>query len=280
MRLTDAQIEERINAFFEQNFQALQMEGGHALSPELKQAALNQVLMYWRRLRDIALKITDTEVKLNLPDQKSRAGRPFGIEGVVDIVREADRTVLYDVKTHDREVINANKEDYAEQLDVYAYIWTKLRGQKLHETAIICTRFPDEIRTALDGGDVAQLEKLMQKWDPVIRLTYNTDHVEATVERFGRVVDDIEEGCFEPPPVSRLRKALAGTHVPFAVSVCRNCDARYSCSAYREYTEHYARGATRRGMECYFCDLEDLGAEEERENHILAGLDAQPRASD
>jgi hypothetical protein len=52
----------------------------------------------WRRLRDVAEKITETEVRLHLPNQTTPKGRRFNIEGVVDIVQEGERTIMYDLR--------------------------------------------------------------------------------------------------------------------------------------------------------------------------------------
>ena len=64
MTIQTDDIEARINEFFEENFAALLLEGGHSLAPEVKETARQQVLMYWRKLRDIAERVTDTEVRL------------------------------------------------------------------------------------------------------------------------------------------------------------------------------------------------------------------------
>jgi len=70
--LNDAEIEKRLRGMFERNYQRLRLESGHALTPEIKEAALQQVLYYWKKLRDLANTITDTEVRLHLPNQLSR----------------------------------------------------------------------------------------------------------------------------------------------------------------------------------------------------------------
>ena len=98
--MKDFEVEERIHDFFRDNYEMLKLEGGHSMTAESRQIALQQVLLYWKNLKDVATHVTDTEVKLNLPGQTTPAGRAFGIEGVVDIVRDDDRTVMYDVKTH------------------------------------------------------------------------------------------------------------------------------------------------------------------------------------
>ena len=102
-------LEEKIRDYFEENYQLLRLEGGHALTADAKELALNQVLMYWKKLQDIAKKVTDAEVRLSLPNQKTPKGRTFSIEGIVDIVREEEMTGMYDVKTHDLEYIEENK---------------------------------------------------------------------------------------------------------------------------------------------------------------------------
>ena len=123
MTIESDEIEERIEEFFEENMATLALESGHSLSPQARETARQQVLMYWRKLRAIAERVTDTEVRLSLPQNRSPDGRTFAIEGIVDIVREDERVVMYDIKTHETETIRANIEDYERQLNVYAHIW-------------------------------------------------------------------------------------------------------------------------------------------------------------
>jgi hypothetical protein len=166
-------VEDRIREFFEENLQALQAEGGHPLAPDAKETALQQVLLYWRKLRGIAEKVTDTEVRLTLPEQLTPRGRKFAIEGIVDIVRENDRTVMYDLKTHDATSVRQNIEPYEQQLNVYAHIWQNLRGQPLDEMAIIMTALPESIAEAIQTGDEACLADELERWDPVVPVPFD-----------------------------------------------------------------------------------------------------------
>jgi hypothetical protein len=118
--MTEQEVEEFIRASFEENFETLRMESGHSITPNAKQAALEQVLLYWSKLRDIAINVTDTEIKLTLPELLSSEGRKYAIEGVVDLVREEGTTWMYDIKTHDGDYVRANIGQYEEQLNVYA----------------------------------------------------------------------------------------------------------------------------------------------------------------
>jgi hypothetical protein len=275
MSAIDTEIEAKIREFFDRNLAELQAEGGHALAPEVQRVALEQVQLYWRRLRGIAEKVTDTEVRLNLPGQKTPQGRTFGIEGIVDIVREEGRTVLYDIKTHDADSIRGNLAEYEKQLNIYAHIWQKLRGEALDETAIICTQYPPEVHAAVMAGDQAALEEALASWEPVIQVPFDTAHVDEIVRAFADVVDRIEDRQFEPAETRQLKQRLPGLRTIFAVAVCRNCDARFSCSSYRSYVLG-GRGAAESQFRQY---IEDLGEDIDRQDFVIAALDAAPPLS-
>jgi hypothetical protein len=248
--------ESQLREMFDLNFERLRLENGHSLAPDVRDAAWEQVRCYWRKLRHIAETVTDTEVKLNLPNQKTPKKRTFCIEGVVDIVRENDKVTMYDLKTHDLEFVKENIELYRDQLNVYAYIWQNLRGERLDETAVIATPVPDAVSAAIRGGDPVQIEAAFTEWNPVVPVAFDAGNVKQTIAEFASVVDKIEDHEFHPPPLSELtrREGKRGT---FATRVCRNCDMRFSCSSYREYARKYKdRGWSK------FADFYDLGADE------------------
>jgi len=265
----DREVEARIDEFLDQNLAELQADRGHALAPQVRETARKQVKLYWRRLRDIAKKVTDTEVRLGLTGEATPAGRPFAIEGIVDIVRDERRTVLYDVKTHAEEAIRANLSDYQAQLNVYAHIWQTLRGESLDETAIICTECPPGVLAAFDEGDEARLERTLGEWHPVIPVEFDPQDVKKTIRAFAEVVDRIEDHDFDPRPVADLKRKEPGLRTVFAVAVCRNCDARFSCDSYRRYAL-----VSRRAQESAFkAYIEDLGDDELKEEFLLAALE-------
>jgi hypothetical protein len=272
MSTYDLEVEEFIRQAFAENFEMLRFEGGHSLAPDVKEAAMQQVLLYWRKLREIAEKVSETEVKLNLPEQKTPKGRKFGIEGVVDIVRENDQTVMYDIKSHEVDYVRANTEFYEQQLNVYAYIWQKLRHQPLDQTAIIATDFPEAVAEVLANGDEAQLEAALNEWNPVVEIPFDERHVETTIAEFGCVVDAIEERRFAPPPVEKLQTRLeSATKTLFATRVCINCDARFSCASYRDYALESGQGSAEKNFRRYF---NDYGQEFEVEAWHTANLEA------
>jgi hypothetical protein len=238
--MSDSTYEQEIEAFirevFEQNCEELRLDSGNAITPDVKQMALNQVLLYWRVMREVAENVTDTEVRLSLPSNETPCGRDYTIEGVVDILRVNDRTIMYDIKTHNADYVRANLDLYEDQLNVYAHIWQNLRRQPLDEMAVIATDLPDEVRDALASGNDEQLTYALGQWQPLVPIKFDPHRVEETIHEFGKVVDAIEDGRFAPPPVEKLQENIPGKHnIRFGTHICRNCDARFSCASYRQY---------------------------------------------
>jgi hypothetical protein len=270
----DAEIQAFIRDMFEENYELLRLEGAGGLSPDAKETALQQVLLYWRKMREVAESITDTEVKLSLPGQETLEGRGFTIQGVVDIVREKGRTIMYDIKSHDAEYVRANRELYEKQLNVYAYIWQELRGQPLDEAAVIATDFPESIKEALSSRDGERLAQALEKWDPLVPIPFDMASVQATTKEFADVVDAIEAREFAPRPAEDLGERMHGSETLFVTRVCGNCDARFSCSSYRRYALR-GRGRVERRFREYFSNLgTDVAQDDWRTVNLNAARDA------
>ena len=94
----------------------------------------------------------------------------------------------------------------------------------------------------------------------------------ATIEEFGAAVDRIEMHDFAPRPVEQLSERLPGTRAKFAVYVCRNCDARYSCRSYQAYSF----GSRARSENAVAAYLDDLGDNDTRDAFAIAALEAEP----
>lgn len=266
--MEDYEIIDKIKEYFEDNYELMRLEGGHAVTEDIKQLALTQVLYYFTKMRDVANKVTDTEVKLTLPDQKTPKGRDFTIEGVVDIVRDDNETWMYDIKTHDTAYIQSNKELYERQLNVYAHIWQRLRGQALDKTAIISTAYPEGLKHAHLLNDQFRIQYELSKWNPLIELDFDQEKVKEIVEHFAEIVDCIEDKRFKPAPVETLRSTMEGTNALFGTRVCRNCDVRFSCSSYRDYATSKGKGE-RGSFRKYF---DDFGSDTDKEEWVNANL--------
>jgi len=274
--MTPKEVEKRIAEMFEENYQFFRASGGHALTENIKQTALKQVIAYYRKLRHIAENVSEVEVKLTLPNETTPNGNTFNIEGIVDIVHEEGEVCMYDLKTHDADYIRSHTDFYESQLNVYAHIWQNLRNNKLDRTAIISTALPEKVRTALARGDEKEVEQALDAWNPIIDIAYSQENVKQTIAEFAQVVDKIEERSFSAPEVKRLKEKVEGTGVQFATYFCRNCDARYSCPSYREYVRQ--SGAKNQAeFRKYLEDSGDAVASEER---MLADLEKSKTETD
>jgi hypothetical protein len=240
--MKEQDVDQKIREFFDANYRQFLAEGGaHVLTPRALDQARQQVEHYWKKLRDIAVSVTDTEVRLQLPNQKTPKNRRFVIEGVVDLVREADRIRMYDVKTHFCGEVERHRPSYAAQLNVYAYIWRELRGQEVHEMGVIAVQLPDPLRTAIREHDLAAIERELSTWNPLVPIPFEPHNLDDTFAEIARTVDLIEDGAFAPPPLDKLKESAGadentgGRKVVFATLHCRNCDGRFSCDSYRQY---------------------------------------------
>ncbi len=280
--MSDSTYEQEIEAFirevFEQNCEELRLDSGNAITPDVKQLAMNQVLLYWRVLREVAENVTDTEVRLSLPGNETSCGRDYTIEGVVDILRVNDRTIMYDIKTHNADFVRANLDLYEDQLNVYAHIWQKLRRQPLDEMAVIATDLPDEVRDALASGNGEQLSYALGQWQPLVPIKFDPHRVDETIHEFGKIVDAIEDGRFIPPPVEKLQEQIPGKHnIRFGTHICRNCDARFSCASYRQYAWLGRKQVGDRAIMQY---IEDPVSDAEQETWRDANLESSSSAED
>ena len=266
--INEERIERKIEEFFHRNYEMLRAEGGRPLTAHMRHKALNQVRQYYAKMKEVAHQVTETEVKLTLPEQRTPDGRRFSIEGVVDIVQEGEEIVMYDIKTHDPEMIRDNQDLYAEQLNVYAHIYQQLRSNRLDQTAIICTSFPRDLDLALKEQDAARITRAFAAWDPVVPIPFHQDNVSRMVENFGAVVDRIENKEFSPPPLERLQEQFGAGKGVFANKICRQCDARFSCESYRAFARtRYGRGFDFRRF------FEEDRDEAEQEEWVLGNLE-------
>lgn len=266
--MNDQQIEQQIRDAFRENYERLRLEGAPALTDFALENALTQILFYWRKLRTIATNVTDTEVKLSLPEQNTPKGRKFTIEGIVDIVREDNETWMYDIKTHDPDYIRGNIQFYADQLNIYAHIWQELRKNQLDHTAVIATQLPKELVNTDPTENIDLFNRFFQQWEPVIHIPFDQQGVNQTIQDFACVVDQIEDNEFQPPPLEKLNETIEGTNTTFATRICRNCDARFSCETYRQYALADG-GRTTAHFRQY---IDDYGDDAEQQDWISANL--------
>jgi hypothetical protein len=261
---------------FEANFERLREESGRSLAPFIKESARQQVLLYYRRLRELAAQVEETEVRLVLPEQTSPAGRQYTLEGVVDIVEDGSSTVMYDLKTYlDADAARDHVEPHYRQLNVYAHIWKGLRGRQLDKVAVIATRPTRPLYRALRAGEPAKIQSAMEEWDPVLEVPVDGNVVAEVMESFGRVVDLIEDRKFSPPGLEVLKApSRPDGKVPFAQDVCLNCDARFGCASYRQLVRAQSPGRADQALRDASADF---GGDAEKQDWRDSGVTATAR---
>ena len=261
---------------FEANFEHLRQESGRSLAPFIKESARQQVLLYYRRLRELAAHVEETEVRLVLPAQTSPAGRQYTLEGVVDIVEDGSSTVMYDLKTYlDADAARDHVEPHYRQLNVYAHIWKGLRGRQLDKVAVIATRPTRPLYRALRAGETAKIEAAMDAWNPVLEVPVDGNVVADVMESFGRVVDLIEDRKFNPPALEILKApSRPDGKVPFSQDVCLNCDARFGCASYRQLVRAQSPGRADQALRDASADF---GGDAEKQDWRDSGVTATAR---
>lgn len=232
--MTEDEMLQFIEESFDENYELLRLEGGHSLSPFVKRLALEQVKLYWKKMKPLAENVSETEVKLTLPLQKTPKGRTYTVQGVVDVIRENEKTVLYDIKTHDVDFVRCNKTDYEGQLNIYAHIWQTNHGKKLDGTSIIATGQTEDLKRAYQTKNPQRIQKALEQWTPEVPIEFNEQKVQDTILSFSDVVDMIEEHQFSPPLIDKLMSPIRDNKL-FVAHACRNCDIRFSCDSYKEY---------------------------------------------
>jgi hypothetical protein len=106
---------------------------------------------------------------------------------------------------------------------------------------IIAVQLPERLREAIRAGDATAVTREFELWNPLVPIPMEDSSLEETFERIAHTVDQIEDGEFSPPSAERLAQVAGsdensgGDSVAFATLHCRNCDGRFSCSAYRQY---------------------------------------------
>ena len=235
-------MELQLREWFDDNYEELRLVGGHALNTHVKEVAFQHVLQYWRKMWHIAHEVTETELTLMLPRQKTPSGREFSIRGNVDLLRTENEFYMYDVKTESPDDIKGNMNRYEGQLNLYAKIYFDLYGDPMAKAAIIATGQSPALRKAWLTGNNEKVNEELNKWNPFIEIPVNKESTTDIINEFGTTVDRIEEQQFHPPSVEELEKKKRKNKT-FAQHVCDNCDGRFSCPSFKNYITENGRAS-------------------------------------
>jgi hypothetical protein len=211
----DAEIEAFLGERFADNLSILEAEGQLRLNAFVRVQALLQVKLYWAKLKDLALRVTRSEVPISLSNLKTEEGRSYTIQGVADVIEEGDKNILYDIKTHAPDFVRRNIGRYEARLNIYAKVWSERSGSAIDGTAVIATPLPGKLRYALQDGAPEKIARALEEWNPVIPVTSDERGAQKTLDEFNKTVEAIESRHFDPAPLAELEASFPG-HLPLA----------------------------------------------------------------
>lgn len=185
----------KIEELFEENYKAQLATGLRPLAPTPKEAALKQVINYFRQNRDIMERVIETEVDVSVEKED------YIILGKIDLLLGKDgRLGILDFKTQPKPQTNDPILDrYIKQLSLYAYILKERHGKQPEQLFLYWTS--EEKRK-----------------DALMEFVYDEDLVEEAGRHFDDVVKRIFAQKFD------VRKP------PDKNKVCKDCDFRFYCT--------------------------------------------------
>ena len=193
----EAVTEDKIDDWFNVNYNSLSLAMKAYLDPVRRDAALGQVKRYFERNAKLFGKLVAAEYDISIP------AKGYILRGVIDLVRgEGDTVEIVDFKTDRKPDVNRPEDlmrigNYHRQLEVYAHIVEEKFGKKVSKMHLYYTR--------------AESESPYISWD------YAQQSVEKTMQTFDGVVGKIEARKFSNEGVRKCSQ------------LCDNCDLRHYC---------------------------------------------------
>lgn len=185
--------EEKIKEWLDINYETASKANNSYLGEKFLKAGLEQVLNYYKRVKDNPDLVSQSELPITL------VNGDYIISGKVDlVVNNKGKYQLLDFKTEkkpnlvkDADKINRVKR----QLEIYTYLFEKRYGIKV------------------DGMRVYYTSELNS--NPFINFKKEDENIKKTIKEFDNVVKNIENKNFE----SRCSD----------LNICKNCDFRFYC---------------------------------------------------
>lgn len=189
--------EDQVNRWFDGNYAYLTKRERAYLAANVKRAALEQVLRYFRRNQQDWSHIREAEVDVSLVKDE------YILAGSIDLIQGVNETVeIVDFKSEKKLDVNNPKDRekldrYRRQLEVYSHIVEERTGQTVSKMHLYYT--------SEESGN------------PYITFPKNNQLIDRTIATFDQVVGRIEAKDFAIP--ERPTK------------LCKGCDMRFYCDA-------------------------------------------------
>ncbi|WP_207745349.1 ATP-dependent helicase [Clostridium tyrobutyricum] len=184
-------VPEKLDDWFEQNYQGLVLMEHSYLAPSAKAAAMRYVKNYFENSQDMWGNIREAEVQLSYPMDD------FILNGQVDMLKgEGDTVEIVDFKTGDKpsSMTDSMLRSYEKQLQVYAHLVEQKYGVEVSKM---------------------KLYYLSAAEDPIIAFEKDNERISDMMEEFSDVVKKIKSHEFNTRTSD--------------TSICKDCDMRYYC---------------------------------------------------
>ena len=184
-------VPEKLDDWFEQNYQGLVLIEHSYLAPLAKAAAMRYVKNYFENSQEMWENIRESEVQLSYPMDD------YILNGQVDMLKGEGNTVeIVDFKTGDKpsSMTDAMLKSYEKQLQVYAHLVEQKYGVEVSKM---------------------KLYYLSASQNPVITFAKDNGRINDVMEEFSEVVAKIENRDFSTRTSD--------------TSICKDCDMRYYC---------------------------------------------------
>lgn len=184
-------IMEKMQDWFEENYQVLVLTEHSYLAPQAKAAAMRYVRNYFENSQDMWGNIREAEVQLSYPMES------FILNGQVDMLKgEGDTVEIVDFKTGDKpkRMSDGMLRNYEKQLQVYAHLVEQKYGVEVSKMKIYYLSATD---------------------DPIISFEKDNKRVSDMMAEFSELVKKIERHEFNTRTSD--------------TSICKECDMRFYC---------------------------------------------------
>lgn len=184
----------KIEALFNENYEALLKSGLRPLAPTIKKVALKQILNYYNQNHEIFKKIKETEIDVSIENDN------YILLGIIDLLIEDNGNLeIIDFKTQTKPPLtDPIMEKYKKQLSVYAYILKDRYGQTPKKLTLYWTSEEN-------------------KKDSITEFNYDEIYVNNVIKEFDEIINRISNKEFD------IKK------IPDA-KICKECDLRFICS--------------------------------------------------
>ncbi|MCC3145800.1 ATP-dependent helicase [Halanaerobium sp. Z-7514] len=165
--------DDKVQGWFENNYDNLREHMQQSLAPNIKKEALNQIIRYYKNNQDLIGKISESELNISIekPD--------YFISGKIDIIIDDDgKYKLVDLKATKPEESEEKLEQYRLQLATYANLLKDKHGIDIENAMIYYTGAKNQKEAKMNISiEDKDFQKANDKFDNIVRKIKNEEFI-------------------------------------------------------------------------------------------------------